>query len=343
MPTQPNRSSGKRPTLRDVAALAGVDISAVSRLVNNDPKLSVSQQTRERIIAAVAELNYRPNLMAKSLRESRTFTLGLVLPDLANPMYASIIRGAQTRAETRGYGLVLGSELLSTASRTFARLLEDGRVDGLLVATGSLGDGFVREAAAGSGPVVLVNRRVPGVPACVVVDDKAGSRRATLHLIANGHRRIAGLIGPEWLETSQRRRAGFEDAIRAAPGCEPTVLTSHNWTAEAGYRCALGLFELHPKVTAAFVSTQLMSLGTLRAAHESGIAVPEDFSIVCLHDSEVAEYAVPQLTTVAMPTGEMGATAVDVLIELIEGQPPRSVMIPGDGQLIERHSVAARA
>ena len=132
-------------TLRDVAAVASVDPSAVSRVVNNDPRVSVSEATRKRILETVAQLGYRPNVGARGLQSSKTWTIGFILPSLSNPMYEPIARGVEMEADERGYGIVLGSQIAGRTPKTFAALLQEGRVDGLLVASSTLHDDFIRE------------------------------------------------------------------------------------------------------------------------------------------------------------------------------------------------------
>lgn len=331
--------SGKRPTLRDVAELAGVDPSAVSRLINDDPALSVAETTRERILAAIDELDYRPNLMAKGLRLSRTWTVGFVLPALSNPLYESIVRGAQTTAESSRYRIVLGSEAGESSPSTFTRLLEEGRVDGLLIASGSVPDGLLREVTEGNaGPVVVVNRQVPGVPNTVIVDDEGGSRAATTHLLEFGHRKIAALIGPPEIETSERRRKGFESAMTLKRS-RAVIVQAPGWGARAGRDAMAQVIQDHPDVTAVFASTLMMGLGAISAAHEHRVSIPDDLSLICLHDSEIAEFTQPPLTTVALPTEELGATAAALLIRNIDGGEPDSILVPGH-ELVLRSSTA---
>jgi LacI family transcriptional regulator len=329
-----------RPTLRDVAALAGVDPSSVSRVINSDPQLSITDETRNRILAAVEKLGYRSNMLARGLRMARTFTIGLVLPSIRNPMYVSIVQGVQARAEELGYGIVLGSAIGGQTSKTFAELLQHGRVDGLLIASGMPNDDLIRDTAKSAlGPVVLVNRRVRGVASSVVVDDEAGSLLATEHLLEMGHRALVGIFGPPEVDTSRRRRKGFTSAAEAA-GCPAVTISTPNWSEADGYAGALEALDEHPETTAIYASTLLMGIGVLHAAQDRGLVVPRDLSVISLHDSEVAQYLNPSLTTVAMPTEELGATAVDVLVGRIEGRRPRHVKVAGTGELIRRESVA---
>jgi LacI family transcriptional regulator len=327
-------------TLRDVAALAGVHPSAVSRVVNGDDRVSLSEATRGRILGAVEQLGYRSNQLARGLRMSRTLTVGVVLPDLSNPMYASIIQGVQRRADELGYAVVLEGRIdgEGAAGKRLARLLEEGRVDGLLVASGTLHDNFLRDVARrGPGPVVPMNRCVEGVKASVVVDDEAGSATATRHLAALGHERLVGVFGPSEIDTSRRRQAGFERAAGEA-GCEATTFVRPSWTASEGYLGTKEALEIHERPTAVFASTVLMGIGALRALSESGLAVPDDVSVICLHDAPLADFLNPPMTAVQMPTELLGAEALDLLVSLSRGEPEKAIVVPGNGVVIERES-----
>lgn len=315
-----------RSTIRDVAAKAGVDPSLVSRVVNGDPKAGASATTRQRILDAVAALEYSPNVAARGLRMARTFTLGLLLPSISNPMYADIARSAARRAEERGYGLVFGVHV-DGGSTALTPLLREGRVDGLLVASGLIGDASLSKFAKdGKVPVVMVNRRVRGIKPSVIVDDAMGSAAAVQHLHELGHHSIAGIFGPSAIDTSRRRRNGFVQAT-ASLGIDAVSVEVESWDAAAGRSAATEIISEHPHVTAIFASTFAIGMGVLRAAHDADVDVPGALSVVALHDSEIADYLGPALTTVAMAVEEMADQAVDHLIELIEGGVPRSIVI----------------
>ena len=335
------RGRARRATLRDVAALARVDASLVSRIINDDPKASAAPQTRQRIIDAVRELDYRPNVAARGLRMARTWTMGVLVPSVTNPMYADVIAGADARAQELGYGIVFRTHVEGAREEHFTRLLQQGRVDGLLIASGLLRDAFMRRIASGEdGPVVLVNRRINGLKASVVVDDEAGAALATQHLIDNGHQHLVGLFGPPAIDTSRRRRKGYSKALRAA-SLDLVAVDMPGWDFRNGYEGTHQIFDAHPQTTAVFVSTMVMAVGAIRALAERGLSVPDDVSLVALHDSDLANFLNPPLTTVSLPVLEMGAVAVDLLASLIDGGPSRSVVVDGEPVLIERRSVAA--
>jgi LacI family transcriptional regulator len=340
MPPATTQVNRKRVTIRDVAALAEVDVSLVSRVLNNHPKASAGAATRARILEAASTLGYQPNVVARGLRMARTWTLGLMLPNLTNPMYAEIIRAAEQRARERGFGLVFGTHVDGEEEATFARLLQEGRVDGLLTASGVHGDGFLRRIANGGfGPVVMLNRRVRGVHPTVTVDDAAGAALAVQHLAELGHKTVTGIFGPEAIETSRRRRAGFVAAGERA-GIDVIPIDEPGVDAAVGSAAAEQIFHDHPRTTAIFASTFGIGMGVLRAARRLGVDIPGEMSLVALHDSELADFLSPTLTTIALPVDEMAQQAVDLLIELINGASPGSAVVRTPPQLKRRGSTA---
>ncbi len=338
--TEPAQAAPRRVTIKDVARAAGVHQSLVSRVVNDDPKASASPSTRQKILEAVEQLGYRANVVARGLRMARTWTLGFVLPDFDNPLYSSIVKGVDAEATALGYGVVLGAHAEGASGDTFARLLRQGRVDGLLVASGTLRDSFLREVStSGPGPVVLVNRRVRRINASVVVDDEAGASLAVAHLAELGHTTIAGIFGPTFIDTARRRRTGFEAACAKA-GVAGGVIEMPTWDSAAGYDATLRALEERPDATALFASTFLMGVGSLSAARTLRVPVPRALSIIAMHDSQLAAYLEPPLTTVAMPTVEMGRAATRLLVSMVDGQPGQHIVADGPAQLMVRKSTA---
>lgn len=330
----------KRATIRDVARVARVDPSLVSRILNGNPKGSAAPATRQRIFDAAISLGYEPSLAARSLRMSKAFTLGLLLPNISNPVYASIFGGVESRALELGYGVALGTHSEEGGGEaTFTRALEQGRVDGLLIASGALRDSSLRlMAQSGRGPIIMVNRRVDGFSSSVVIDDAAGAALATQHLIDLGHKEIAGIFAPTHVDTAERRRAGFLAACQEA-SVDPTVIEVPGWDEAAGYRATAELLE-RSRPTALFVSALLMGVGALAAVRDAGLRCPEDVSVVALHENSLAKYTYPGLTTVSMPTYELGIAAVEELLELIDKKTGHHRMLDTKPHLVIRASTA---
>jgi len=319
--------------LRDVAAAAGVDASVVSRVLSEDARLSIRPETRQRVLDAVARLDYRPNTAARTLKTARTMAIGMIVPDLANVTYATIVQGAAEAAGSAGYVVLV---VHGSASDRLADL--HGRIDGLLVGMAT-SETARRRLFDGGVPAVLVNRREScGVPS-ITVDDEAGAALATEYLVSLGHRRIAHLAGPQNADTARRRLRGYLSALAAA-GIEP----GPDWIVEStfdeggGHVAATRLLRADPRPTAVFVANVRAATGALASARRLGLRVPDDVSIVGFHDAPFAAYLDPALTTVRMPLEEMGRQAVHSLLAVLSGRPQNDVVVPSAPELVVRAS-----
>ena len=301
-------------TLSDVALLAGVDRSVVSRVINDDPKLSIRPATRQRVLETIDKLGYRPNAAARSLRTARSYMLGLFIPDFANPVYAEIIKGAETEAGKLGYALMTASsEGVRQGVDHYVDLFGQGRVDGLLFA-GEESGRELEQLRSLRLPWVLVNRRVPGSDRYVVLDDEHGSKLAVDHLVALGHRRIAHVAGPETADTARRRRTGYTAAMTSAGlTADPRLIVHADYTPAGGHAAMRELLAADDRPTAVFVANVASAVGVLHALHAAGVSVPGDISVIAVHDMALAGHLVPALTTVRMPLGELGARAVRLI------------------------------
>jgi LacI family transcriptional regulator len=340
-PAIPDPPRRRQPTLRDVAALAEVDPSVVSRVLSNDPRLTIAPETRQRVLDAIKRLEYRPNMQARGLRLKRTWTIGFVVPDLGNPVYVQIVQGAQIRADESGYALAIGSPIDGQSiDLTFARLLEERRFDGLLVASGLVDDSKIVALTSGGAPVVVVNRQVSGIESSVILDDAAGAEIATNHLLDLGHTRIAHIGGPKDVDTSIRRSQGFRAAAEARGITDYSIVDATGYPVQAGYEAAMQLLNSPGKITGIFAANVMLALGAIRAARVQGCRVPDDLSVVALHDFPLAEFIEPPLTTVAMPLRELGARSVDMLVARIDGAIGEGTMLTTPPKLVVRASSA---
>jgi LacI family transcriptional regulator len=333
---------GEQPVTRlaDVARAAGVGISTASRVLNDDPTISIREDTRERIRREAQRLDYRPNWFARGLKLARTATFGMVMPNLAYPVNAEIIRGAERAAAAAGYVLVLvDAEEFLQAGDAFRRLLQERRVDGLLIASAPTTARLPAELRAL--PFVLVNRRVPRLGASVTVDDAAGMRLAVEHLIELGHTRIAHIAGPREADTARRRLAGFRAAMRAAGlAIDTHFVTEASFEEAEGYEAMERLLDGRPGPTAVAVWSLAAAVGALAAARRRGLRVPEHLSVIAFHDAPLAAYLDPPLTTIRMPLRELGARSVECLLRLVEGGAMPSIVIRTPPVLVFRDSTA---
>ena len=324
--------------LDDVARAAGVHISTVSRVINGRGEVSVRPETRQRILTAAHELQYRPNAIARGLRLATTGTLGLLVPSLRNPVNSPIVRGAFNRAWERNFVLVLAEDTgeSEAAEDAYERLVEEGRIDGLLIQSARLDNPHLDSFSSGPVPCVFMDRAHPGSGRNVTMRDADAGRMVAEHFLDLGHRSLAHLAGPLELDTVARRREGFVELARAAgatPIVVPAVLSE-----EAGYAAMHELLEHPARPTAVFMANINQALGAVAAVRERGIRVPEELSLVCHDDDPVCGFLDAPLTAMRMPLHELGSTAVDVLLEQVEGAERRNVVIETEPELVVRRS-----
>ncbi len=334
-----------RVTQADVAHRAGVSISVVSREINGDPALRARPETRRRIHDAVEELGYSPSHAARSLRLSRAFAVGLLVPDLSSPIYDQLIRGIDETAEELGYQvLVSRTERLTHGAGFLRRLAGEGRVDGFLVQRRDEADlrDFAPLADAGGRPVILVNSRWSR-RGSVVHDDVRAGHIATQHLLDLGHRDIALIGGNKQSHSAKARERGFVEALHDAGTRRRSAWDLHRrYEPEAG---RLAMRELctsgRRRPTAVVVANINAAIGALQGALELGLKVPEQLSLVAIHDWWAADYVRPKLTTVRLPQYQLGQAAMRLLHLCLSGEPAddRTVTDPPPF-LIERESTA---
>lgn len=306
-------------TIRDVAQSAQVSTSTVSHVINNSRY--VSPATRERVLNAMLRLNYSPNRLARSLRKSRTLTMGVLLPNSANPYFAQILVGVEAACFDLGYNIILGNANDSPERElSYLEVLISRKVDGiLLISTGAFQESIVL-LMSHQVPTVLVDRcaDIPSVDE-IITDNKQGGLIATQYLVSLGHERIGCIAGPSFLNPSADRLTGYYEAMRAAncPVNDDWVVTG-DFQHESGYIGCRQLLALKQRPTAIFACNDLMAVGALCAIHEAGLRVPADISVVGYDDIPLASYTVPRLTTIAQPAQELGRLAAERLIARLE-------------------------
>ncbi|MFD7921343.1 LacI family DNA-binding transcriptional regulator [Streptomyces sp. NPDC059740] len=321
--------------LKDVAALAGVSVRTVSNVVSNAP--GVAARTREKVLAAIGETGYRPNLAARNLRQGRTGLIGLAIPEVGSPYFGELagllIEAAQERDWT-----VLIDQTAGQAERE-RRLLSgtDGHaVDGLIISPWALSPTDIGACAHGAPVVVLGEIDPHGTADHVAIDNVAAAREATAHLVARGSRRPAAIgLQPDLRNrTAALRLQGYHEALDAAgiphsPAHEVPVASLHR---EEGYRAMAALLDGDAPPDAAFCFTDELALGALRAARTRGLRVPEDLLLVGFDDIEDGRYATPRLTTVAPDKERIAAGSLQLLADRIygrlDGLPSRQVVVP---------------
>ncbi len=331
-------------TIKDVARESGVNISTVSRALNNG--YGVSPETREHVLAIAGRLNYRPNRVARGLVTGRSHSLGLILSDIRNPFFADVARGAEDAARAGNCDLVLcNSDLDAGKQMQYVRSLLEKRVDGILMnSVTALSREQQAQLAASGVPIVLLNRPETNRGfSTVCADNEAGGALAARYLLDLGHHKIAHLTGPKQHGNLSDRTRGFVRTLRTAKSRVQPVVLHGAFTFRGGAELAAKLLEEHPEVTAVFAANDVMAFGVVRAALDRGLRIPEDLSLIGFDNIEFSSVMYPPLTTIHQPKYEMGKAAVEILLRLAcsEGKRVPEHRMLGV-ELIERQSCRKR-
>jgi LacI family transcriptional regulator len=304
-------------TIRDVARESGVNVSTVSRALNNE--YGVHHRTRERVVAAAARLNYSPNRIARGLVTGRSHSLALIVSDIRNPFFAEVARGAEDAARAANCDLVLcNSDLDAAKQMQYVRSLLEKRVDGILMnSVAALSRDEQAQLASCGVPIVLLNRPASSRTFSTVrADNEAGGALAARHLLKLGHRKIAHLSGPRHHGNLSDRARGFLRVLQSSKRPVTPIVLHGAFHFAGGQALAEKLLRDHPKVTAIFAANDVMAFGAARAIFARGRRVPEDISLVGFDNIEFASVMHPPLTTVHQPKYEMGQAAVEILLRV---------------------------
>jgi LacI family transcriptional regulator len=337
-----NAGGGGRVTLKDVAREAGVHPGTASRALNVETRALVNEGTARRVLETAERLGYRPNPIARGLKTSRSYTVGVLIPDLLNPLFPPIVRGIQDRLEEAAYTpLIANTDNDPDRERADFEAMRARHVDGLITATARRDHGLPAGLEDVPLPVVLVNRRLEdGTRPSVVADDRKGIRLAVEHLLALGHRRIAHLAGPQQLSTGYLRHQGFVEALHDA-GIEADpelVLAGDAFIESEGERLCAQLLDSGREFTAIVAANDLMALGCYDVFAERGIECPGEISVVGFNDMPFADRFRPPLSTIRLPHYAMGAKAGELLLELLADPGTEPVQLMLEPELVVRES-----
>lgn len=328
--------------MKDVARLAGVSVQTVSVVVND--KAVVSADTRDRILAAIDELGYRPLAAARSLRTGLTRTIGLMVADITNPFFARMADAVEDHAHAAGFNVILyNTHSDPERERTYLHIAAQRWVDGMLFVTTTDTLHGLRALQDAGIPVVAIDRIPSGYDGpSVILDNTRTGAMVAEHLLDLGHVRLAHICGPLDLRLSIERLESFQAAIRAR-GLEPLphAVGDAAWSCESGYDAMRQLLERAPAPTAVFASNDRLAIGAMRAVAERGLRIPDDISIVGVDNIELAPYQCPPLTTVRQSLTDVATLATKILLALVKGDEPDRTQVVFEPQLMVRESTAA--
>jgi LacI family transcriptional regulator len=330
-------------TIEDVARAAGVSKQTVSRAINN--KGEISHRTREKILALIKKMGYRPNRMAQAMNTSRSHMIGLVVPDITNPFFPEVVRAVQDAAMANGYtALICNTDESQEQEIEVLNELVTHGIDGLITFTHQASDEAVVEFADRFGPLLIINREFkqefdhPNITS-LLVDNLSGAYQAVTHLISLGHTKIGMLANSALAERPIRRVQGYEKALSdMGIAIDHDLLVWHEPTLTGGYEAAKALLTRRPDTTAIFAYNDLMALGALRACRDLNLSVPQDISIIGFDDIQLASMVTPALSSVRVDKYEMGKLAFERVFSLIQNPAESREKIEMVATLMDRES-----
>jgi LacI family transcriptional regulator len=327
--------------MKDVADMVGVSKQTVSAVINNKP--GITQETRDRVLAAIEELGYRPDSIARSLATGRTYTIAFIASDVSAPFIGTLAVAAEDYAYSCGYSLVLYNthDDIEREAAYFAAAVQRG-VDGVLFISATDQNTGLDTLQATAIPAVAIDR-VP-VPYCgpsVILDNLETGRLAAEHLLSLGHSHIAHISSPQTVLMSRERLQGFQQMLEAQGGLSRLhTETATNWGYQAGYDAMQRVLATGPSPTAVFAAADALAIGAMCAIREAGLRVPEDISVVGVDDLDIAQFQNPRLTTIRQSMTELAVLGLQLLFDLLDGKEPKQTNIVMEPVLVVRQSTS---
>ncbi|NLJ83782.1 MAG: LacI family transcriptional regulator [Halanaerobiaceae bacterium] len=329
-----------RVTIKDIAREAGVSVTTVSRVLNN--KADVSDKTREKVLKIIDRLNYNPNSIARGLVMNKTYTIGLIVPDISNAFFAEIAKAIEDELREYGYSVIFcNTDNDKDREKESIDLLRSKQVDGLIGAFSHDSKDEVLALGKAGLPIVQIDRLVDDsqIPS-VIIDNILSGYEATEYLIKKGHRRIAHITGALDTNTGIRRAEGYRKALQEyGIEIDEELVMEGDFSQESGYLAMKEILERNKDLTAVFAGNDMMALGAYRAIYAAGLKIPEDISIIGHDDFTLASLVSPALTTMQQPIYKIGKVAASLLIDIIKGKKNKEGLIVVNTSLIERSSV----
>ena len=302
-------------TIFDVARHAGVSIGTVSRVTNNRDR--VHPETRERVLRAIRELNYRPNPVARGLAGQQTNTLGLVIPQVNDPFFFQIVRGVEDAASDAGYNLLIASQPQQPGEHKYLSFFHRGHVDAMVLVAIDVRADEVQAITDRGLPIILVQQDVGANIPSFLVDNYYGARAMTEHLLEHGYRRLGYIAGTNYTPDNRERLRGMRDVLSAHGLTLPDDHIAHgNYLRDSGFHAMQKLLALSPRPEAVFAANDQMAADAIMAAQAAGLSVPDDIAVVGFDDGPVARYTNPPLTTVSQPVYDLGWQAARLALEV---------------------------
>jgi LacI family transcriptional regulator len=325
-------------TIYNIAKEAGVSIATVSKVINNTGR--ISEKTRKKVQEVIKELDYHPNVMATALMGKKTKTIGLLIPDLANPFFSELARNIEDSAHELGYNIIICSTDYSPEKESkYITLLKQKQVDGFILASGFEDLIKVEELIKEEIPVVIVARDFPMFPVnAVAIDDFMGGYEATSFLIKLGHKKIGIIARDIW--SNRERVRGYKQALEDNNLKAMFLVYAQETTILWGKKITNVYLKGDQIPTAIFTCNDLLTIGAIQAAKENGLTVPNDLSVVGFDDTMIATVVDPPLTTIAQPIVLMGKEVMSLIVGIIEGEKKDKIRVTLMPNLIERKSTA---
>lgn len=321
-------------TIKDVAKVAGVSVATVSRVLNNNGY--VNEDTRKRVEAAIEKLNYKPNAVARSLFKKESKMIGLIVPDITNPFFPQLARAVEDVTNHLGYTLVLcNSDEDILKEQKYIEILNQKYVDGFIIVTSTLKSEHIKDLKV---PIVALDRPINSDTPIVSVNNYEGSRFATRYLSDIGCQKIAHVRGPLDVINADERCRGYLDEVQNLNWFHPELIVNGSFNINKTKEVTKELLTLYPDIDGIFAGNDLMAVGVIKAAEELGVRIPDQLSIIGFDGITLCETTSPELTTMAQPIYNIGSTAAQILVDLIENRPLEQKNYIFSVDLIERQS-----
>jgi LacI family transcriptional regulator len=304
-------------TMRDVAKRAGVSVATVSRVLNDSGY--VNEDTRKTVLAAIEEMNFKPNSVARSLFKKQSKTIGLIVPDINNPFFPQLARAVEDVTSESDFTVFLcNSDGKIDKEIRYFDMLQQKYVDGVLVVSNTLKPEHISHY---NFPIIALDRPLDSTIPYVTCNNYEGARKATQHLIECGCVKVAHISGPENIANAKDRLIGYEDAVTEAGLYDKNLIFPAEYQIESAKKAAFKLLTKYPDIDGIFAGNDVMAIGVIKAAELLGYKVPEQLKVVGFDGIEFGDIISPELTTVSQPIYQMGSTAASMLLDLIEGRP----------------------